>query len=126
PQQPQVSLEQAGIGDARLALGAPAQLALQAALPPLASPVRVRGAQALGPLPDHVLLLRAAAGDGFLRAAQARLELLLPVWDGRVAQGDFGSGRGPGFLTRSGPLRTQGISAAARRPGSSTEVRPRE
>src|SRR5216684_2579676 len=121
-QEPQVALEEARVGDARLAFGAPAQLALQAALPPLASPVGIRGAQALGPIADHLLLLRAAAGDGLLGAAQARLELLLPVWDVRVAQGDFGSGRGPGFLTWSGPFRTQGMSSAATRPRSSTDL----
>jgi len=44
--------------------------------PALAPPVGISGAQALGPLADHLLLLHAAAGDGLLRAAQARLELL--------------------------------------------------
>src|SRR5207253_4024416 len=87
-QQPEVALEEAGVGDLRLPLGAPPQLALQAALPALAPPAGVRGAQAFRPGADHLLLLGGAAGDRVLGTPQARLELLLPVWDGRVAQGE--------------------------------------
>ena len=84
-QEPQVPLEEAGVGDLRLAFGAPAQLALQTPLPALAPPVGVGGAQALGPGRDHLLLLRGAARDGLLRAPQRGLQLRLPVlWVARV------------------------------------------
>src|SRR5207248_5895670 len=67
PEEPEIALEEAGIGDARLALGPAAKLALEAPLPALPAPVRIGGAQALGPGADHVLLLRDTARDRVLR-----------------------------------------------------------
>src|SRR3954467_5683387 len=75
-EEPYVSLDHPGVRDFRFALGAPAQLALQPALPALAPPVGVRGAEILGPFADHLLLLRGPARDGLLRAAQGRPQML--------------------------------------------------
>src|SRR5207237_650741 len=65
----------------------------------------------------------AAGGNRRLRAAQARLELLLPIWDGRVIQGEVSSRPQSGIRnTERRPAHTQGISSAATRPRSSTDL----